>query len=240
VELVQSFMPEREVSYSDFYLGFAGSLCFLLAYSLFDKHLSPSTTQLRKILIAASSISLALSGFFPLLALTANYVYKQQAFPTLLSFERSWYKSFLSIHENERLPGKPASATASTPPGYFRFTPEANAIWPFLRLDEVAADWSLYSSIQFTFISRAHEPLSVTILLDDQHVHGAGQHSQSHHRKLVPGFNRITVPLSPTTPATPVTAMDLTRMARIWIAFPKPRANSQPAAEVLIGEIRLH
>ena len=235
VEMAQSFIPDREASVNDFYLGAAGGLCFLLGFSLFDNALNLATTQLRKLLVGATSLSLLLTGTLPLVSLTVDYLSKQQAFPTLLTFEQSWPRPFLSIHKNEQLPSERAQQTNSTPAGYLHFMPDANAQWPFIRLDEVTADWRQYHSIQFDFISNANEPMPITLLLDDQHTRTAGQHSQHYRRTLAPGLNRITLPLSAVASSQSLKTMDLEHMASIWIAFPNPR----PASAVLIGEIRL-
>ena len=239
-EIIQILSPHRSPEFIDLARDMLGAACSLMYFAAFDNKDAQRQSKQRRsnrvILFITASIIL-LAGFYPLFQVTNAYIQRDKAFPLLMTFNDQWAQSFLSVRggilEQPRRPDSwPMDNIKKT--GEFRI--DLSTDWPFLRLDEVYANWARYNTLVIDIFSTAKVKLPVTILIDDKHTSNNHPHSQRYNESILPGFNQLRLPLHHPTDQTPnKPTLDLANIRRIWLAFPEP----QKAVTLHFGEMAL-
>lgn len=210
-EILQVYIPGRSPEAGDVGRDIAGSLSFLGINALFDRKLvfrnTPPSWQVRTGLFIFSLL-VFLAGLGSAMLVHLDYY---RAFPSLLDF-----------HSEKMMQGVIAKG--------IRYSPARDALelqvkkgtrWPFIRISNLVADWRGYSRIVIDLHSPGSTPVNYTLLLDDRTISRAKPHSLRYHGILLPGTNRLRIPITPNREST----LELKHMRMVWLAFPQPQQN---------------
>ena len=259
-EVFQLFQASREVSLADFLRGGAGAGAFLLLAAAADRGREAGSTPRRTTagrLLAVLTAMVLLAATVGELAFTsAIYFARRRAFPTLFALDGSWWeRRLIATGRNNLTPGR-APAAIDSAPDAADATPGASGaaagtvgaaaaqltrldlrpgLYPGLTFDEPYPDWRGYQRLVFTVVSDLSAPLELTIRVHD------ARHDQRYadrfNRRLtiVPGANRIAIPIDDIRRAPDRREMDLGRIRGIVLFAYRLR---QPA-HLYLGPLRL-
>jgi hypothetical protein len=109
------------------------------------------------------------------------------------------------------------------------------ALYPGVTIDEPSPDWRGYHRLVFSVVSDLEAPLNLTIRVHDA-LHDQ-RYSDRFNRtlKIVPGVNRVVIPLDDIRQAPGERQMDMARIRGIVIFGHRPPAPTH----VFLGPLRL-
>lgn len=222
VELIQLF-GDRQASHYDVLRNGIGAITFLGIRSALDLKMLPTWYKRGNVarrLLLLGSIALLGTSFIPLGLWTAAYAHRAQAFPRILTFESYWERKFLVI--------KSAELVVVTPPvgwgmhnrvGKLRLKP---AIYPGLLIQEPYPNWTGYRSLAFTIYSEMHDPIVLSLRIDDIHHNNAHEDRFNHRITVEPGINQFVVPIEEIKKGPTNREMDMTKIALIVLFASHP------------------
>ncbi len=236
-EFLQTYQPGREASLTDLLRDAAGAGAFLLAREAHRRGTWSGAPGSRRVRTAFAVAAIALLfGATAQLSLTlAVLAERARAFPVLARFDGSWWESALIETGDSVL--TPATFTPSPPgmPSGLARLDLQPATYPGLTIDEPYPDWRGYQRLVLTIVSDLDGPIPLTLRVHDA-AHDDRYGDRFNTRLMVmPGANRLTIPLEEIRRAPAGREMDLSRIRGIVLfAY-----RLDHAAHIYVGEIRL-
>lgn len=221
----------RDPSLADILRDMAGAAAFLGLHSV---RAVPGAGWGRRIRFG---IALGLLGaaFLPVLVWTAGYAARDLRFPVLLDSGSSLSRMFLDF-EDATMTAIPAPIGWPDPqPSRVGRLVLQPAPHPGMVLREPVADWSGYNDLQVEVFVPDPAPLEITIRIDDRAHNGEYQDRYNQSFRLVPGPNRIRIPLARVRSAPRDRALDLQAIARVFLFA----AGLRETRTLLIGRFTL-
>jgi len=222
-ELSQYFTP-GDPSISDLLRDVVGAGLFLGTYMIFDLRMKPAYDRNRglKALVIFTTALFSIIAFLPLALWAGAYAYRDRAFPRMLDFESRWEEIFTETYNSTLERVKPPSGwkdNRSAWAGRLTFrTQERSGFY----LQEPAPNWTAFDTLMIEVYSLNDTAVQLSIRIDD-----AGHNQQYDDRfnrrlTILPGHNRIAMPLDDIRYAPKNRAMDLRQIVAIYIFAIKP------------------
>ncbi len=218
-EVLQTLQARGDPSIADLLRDTAGASAFLLLAWAAPRRLGQSFRPARwRAMAAVAALVLLVAAGWTLLLTSARYVARNHAYPTLFALDGSWWEaSFIDLEGNRLTPG------ALDPP---EGTPERRR---FARLDlrpnlysgvvfeEPYPDWTGRDYLTITIISELDAPLPMAIRVHDA-AHDQRYRDRFNRRlTVVPGVNRVRIPIEEVRNAPDRRRMDLRRIRGVLL-----------------------
>jgi VanZ family protein len=233
-EVLQTFQARGDPSVTDLLRDAAGAGAFLLiawVVSTWRKH----WTSARLAAVVVAVVLLASAGW-TLMRTTACYAARDNAYPTLFNLDGSWWESeFLDLGQNRLTPG------VRTMPGGERQDVRLSRLdlapgrYSGITFDEPYPDWRGRDALALTIVSDLDQALPMAI-----RVHDASHDQRLRDRfnrsfNIVPGVNRLRIPLEDIRNAPDRRKMDMARIRGVILfAF-----DLKKPASLFVGPLRL-
>jgi VanZ family protein len=239
-ELIQFSQPNREPSVGDFARDTAGAGAFLLAAAVSPRlgggGAPPfSRTRGRRSALIVAGVLLAISGA-QLAATLAVLAGRDAAMPTLVRFDGAWWERPLVRPGHSRL--TPGARPGGLPPGFGEPLVRMDlqmATYPGVSVREPHPDWRGYRRLVFTVVSDLDAPTVLTLRVHDALHDQRYEDRFNRGLKILPGVNRVVIPLDDIRTAPDGRDMDMSRIRGIAIFGHSPAAPTH----VFLGPLRL-
>lgn len=236
-EFLQTFMPDRDASLTDLLRDAAGAGAFLLMREAYRRGTSsgaPASPPVRTA-FAVAAIALLLAATAQLSLTLAVLAERARAFPVLARFDGSWWESALiETGDSVLTPGTITPSPPGMPSGFARLDLQPTT-YPGLTIDEPYPDWRGYQRLVLTIMSDLDAPIPLTLRVHDA-AHDNRYGDRFNTRLMVmPGANRLTIPLEEIRRAPAGRETDLSRIRGIVLfAY-----RLDHPAHLYVGAIRL-
>jgi hypothetical protein len=238
-EVLQIFQSGRDASVWHFLRDVAGSASFLLVAATVGwtgGHGSLIRSAGRRALTGLGVVAMLGAAGFDLAATVTRYGERDLAFPVLFAADgSSWERSFVVAQDCVLTPhARPAGLAVSFDGPLARLDLKAGG-FPGITFDEPFPDWTGARSLVLTFISDLDTPTPLVIRVHDARHDNRSEDRFNRRLLVLPGFNRIVIPLDDVRRAPDRREMDMRHITRIIIFAPRPTSPTH----VYIGPIRL-
>jgi VanZ family protein len=236
LELAQ-VIGARDASVSDWLLDIVGALAFLGLVAPFDQRLMSELKwriPLKSVSIVYGLLLLA-GAFVPPTAWFLTYYFRDQALPTLASFESAWERRLIVTER--------ASVEFVAPPA--RFSPVDGkkvarlrlfpALYPGLEIWEPSPDWSGYKRLRFSVLSEYESDLRLAVRIQDLAHNQLYEDRFNRAFDLHPGMNELEIDLADVKSAPAGREMDMSRITSLIIFTGRP----QDTLTIYLDNIRL-
>ncbi len=186
-----------------------------------------------RMLVAIVALTLGLFSVSSLIKVSAAFVERNSIFPTLISFEAKFGRSFRRTNNAKLLVLEKSDNSRSAAQLTLR-----KGAWPGVIFHDLVPNWSDFSHIVIVWRSADGSPLNAYLQIHD-HAHNRGKrlYSDRFNREhvLMPDFSELRISLADVQSAPRNRLMDLTNMEGVVISF----SSNDFGRKVEIEEIRL-
>ncbi len=230
VEVLQFFVG-REMSLQDWSKDFFGLLSGI-ALLEFRRQIKSSSFNKAAAISLLFAAGFLFFGVHSLLQLSWHYYQRNNAFPVLLEFDKSWSDSFLFFNKAEVTGG--AAVFHGGADKFYRIVFESGR-YPGFGLVETAGDWSNYRYLCFSLFSSQHDDVDVVLRVNDS-AHNQEYTDRYNKRISVHyGVNKIKVALIDIKNAAEKRNINLSEIAEMKLFA----VNLEKAVEFEISNIEL-
>jgi hypothetical protein len=218
-ELIQPFF-HRDCELGDMVRDAVGIFAFLAILSMFNHRLDGDRRELprrvRSVLVLMTVVGLV-GVSTPAAIWGLAYLHRNQMFPVIASYD-SWLSRKFLFTQNARLEAvdPPSGWGEGGPKTCVRVT-LCSALYPGIRIEEPAGDWTGFDSLQFDVYSEQPSELRLALRIDDQKHNFTYGDRYNGELRIVTGRNRISVPLSEIERGPKKRRLDLGHVGRIMI-----------------------
>ncbi len=218
-EVLQMLQARGDPSIADLLRDTAGASAFLLMAWAAPRRVGQSSRPARwRVMAAVAGLVLLLAAGWTLLLTSARYVARNRTYPTLFALDGSWWEgAFIDLEGNRLTPG------ALDPP---EGTPERHrfarldlrpALYSGVVFEEPYPDWTGRDYLTITIISDLDAPLPMAIRVHDA-AHDQRYRDRFNRRlTVVPGVNRVRIPIDEIRNAPDRRHMDLRRIRGVLL-----------------------
>ncbi|MEZ5358272.1 MAG: VanZ family protein [Candidatus Zixiibacteriota bacterium] len=210
-EFIQWFTP-RDADFWDIVRDVIGAFVFLGVVALFDKKSFPGLRKsaLKKTALILSVLIVLLAGMSPVIAWLGGYVYRSAKAPLICGFESGIDRLFIRMHsaDIEFVPNQYFDSTESNET-CVRITLRP-AQYPEFYFKEPLPNWSPYNHFSYQVFSPADTAIRLYMRIEDVHHKGVFNDRFNRFFTIVPGLNRIDIPLEDIRRAPADREMDMT------------------------------
>jgi VanZ family protein len=226
-EIAQGFIG-RDASFSDAFHDVLGAAAFLALFSLIDRQLQVRSRTIRTSMLI---VGVALLAFLatPIVRSAADYRQRDQLFPVLADFSRTFDRYFISQRfttvDHAALP-PPWAATANESAMRVAFLA---GTYPGIEIAEPLPDWTAYSTLVFDITNPSDLDLELVLRIDDAN-HNQQYSDRFNKSYRVPAHTRsvLRVPLAEVEAGPVARALDMKKVASV-VLF---RSESSAAPEM--------
>jgi hypothetical protein len=230
-EVLQTLQARGDPSVSDLLRDTAGAAAFLLAGWAFSAR---SGRTLRRTAAIVAALALLIAAGWTLILTSARYIARDQAFPTLFALDGSWWEpAFIELDGNQLVPGAgPPGDSAASRLARLDLAP---GLYSGIAFEEPYPDWRGRTALTLTIVSDLDRPLAMAIRVHDA-AHDQRYRDRFNRRlTIVPGTNRVRIPVEDIWTAPDRRRMDLRRIRGVLLfAY-----DLKQPAHVYLGPLRL-
>jgi hypothetical protein len=228
-EVLQSLQARGDPSATDLLRDTAGAAAFLLLAWAF------TPARRRRAVAIVAALALLLAAGWTLIVTSARYVARDREYPTLFAFDGSWWeRDFVELKMNRLTPGALPPAAGSGGAGLARLDLQPG-LYSGITLDEPYPDWRGRDYLTLTVVSDLDAPLPMVIRVHDAAHDHRFRDRFSRRLEVVPGVNRVRIPIEEIQAAPDGRRMDLRRIRGVLLFT----YDLKQPAHVFLGPLRL-
>jgi hypothetical protein len=231
-EVVQALQARSDPSLEDLLRDAAGAAGFLL---LAWAAASRSSRRAARLAAVAAALVVLVAALWVLILTSARYVARDRAYPTLFALDgRWWERDFIELRRNRLTPG--ARPAADGPAGSTLARLDLNpGLYSGVSFDEPYPDWRARDALTLTIVSDLDAPLAMVIRIHDARHDQRYRDRFNRRLTVVPGVNRVRIPVEEIRAAPDRRPMDLRRIRGVLLfAY-----DLKKPAHVYLGPLRL-
>jgi hypothetical protein len=215
-EIAQLFFS-RDASVLDLVRDAGGILATLFLIA-FWKTRNATARRVKSRLLGATAGVVALLCLLPFVMAAGAILLRDASGPVLFTFERRWENEFIHPHERTTLAMLPTPSAwkSNNSQGAARIL-FLGGTDPGITLEEVFPDWSRRHALRLSIFSPNREPISLMLRVHDRLHNNEYEDRFNTVLRLVPGPNKISIPLALIETAPRKRRMDMKRIASIII-----------------------
>lgn len=197
-EILQVWAP-RDANAADFARNVVGAACFLAFYGARDPQMAEQWYSLggrAKNTVVVCATVILVAALAPLFTWTTAYVYRNHAFPEIVSFAPYWRRLFVDVRgATLTVTERPVGWTTAHKTHVGRFTLQ-NGKYPGFAVQEPYADWTKYAYLRFGIYSEMSDTIRLTIRIHDRIHNNEYPDRFNQSLTILPGINEFRIPLS--------------------------------------------
>lgn len=221
-------LTNRAPDVTDLLYDMLGSVAGLGLYSCIDPFMKEQWARKRnhfKIIVMMICILIIIVGIVPLSGLSLAYVQRYNAYPVLMDFGKSWTSHFIELQHAKVLKvSAPQNLKTVTNQEVDKLILEV-AEYPGVSIIEPYPDWSKYNDLVVELFYDKPQPVNLVLRVHDR------RHDQDFYDRynqkiiIVPGFNRVIVPLRLVQLAPRGRKMDMHKISGVVLFAANPSAE---------------